>query len=223
MEKKINSIFNEYETIRNFTQNDYQKVLKERPKDIAGFKYEIVDNKIFLHDRNNYIFELVPKEEREILIKEYFTNPQTTGGYKKIYRLLSEDYAGISRQNVLDVIRKFESYQQRQPKRVQKIVRPIITNGPFERWQMDLIILDKYAKFNDGYKYLLVVIDVFSKYTFIKTLTDKEARSVALGLIANFEETKRKYGKVPKILTSDNGGEFKNEIIKKLCERYKIK
>src|SRR5579885_1062242 len=217
--------FNDYETIREFTEEKYNNILsgKERPKDIAGFRYEIMNNKIYLYDKNNYIFELVPKgKKREELIKEYFANPQTTGGYKKIYRLISEDYAGISRQNVLDVVRKFESYQLRKPIPILKQVRPIITNGPFERWQMDLIILDKYAKYNKDYKYLLVVVDVFSKYTFIKILPDKESRSIALCLIAIFEETIRKYGKVPKLLTSDNAKEFKSEIIKRLCERYKI-
>src|SRR5579885_636108 len=217
--------FNDYETIREFTEEKYNNILsgKERPKDIAGFRYDIIDNKIYLYDKNNYIFELVPKgKKREEIIKFYFANPQTTGGYKKIYRLICEEYAGISRQNVLDIIRKFESYQLRKPVPVLKQVRPIITKGPFERWQMDLIILDKYAKYNKGYKYLLVVVDVFSKYTFIKILPDKEGRTIALCLSAIFEETKQKYGKIPKILTSDNGGEFKNEDVKELCKRYKI-
>src|SRR5579875_3839439 len=214
--KKRALTFNDYEKIRNFTRNDYNKVLQQKTDNIAGFKYEIVDNKIFLLDNKGYSYELVPREDRTELIKHYFFNPQTTGSYKKIYNLLLDEYAGISRQNVLDVIRTFESYQQRKHIPVRKSVRPIITKGPFERWQMDLIIFEKYAKYNNNYKYLLVVVDVFSKYTFIKVLPDKSSRTIALGLIAIFEETKRKYGRTPKLLTSDNAKEFKSETIKNL-------
>src|SRR5579875_3287082 len=220
--KKRALTFNDYEKIRNFTRDDYNKVLQQKPDNIAGFKYEIVDDKIFLLDNQGYSYELIPKEDRKELIKHYFFNPQTTGSYKKIYNLLLDEYAGISRQNVIDVIRTFESYQQRKHIPIRKSVRPIITNGPFERWQMDLIIFEKYAEYNKNNKYLLVVVDTFSKYTFIKILPNKSSRTIASSLIAIFEETKQKYGKVPKLLTSDNAKEFKSEIIKKLCERYKI-
>ena len=38
MEKEIKFILNDYETIRNFTIKDYNKVLKDKPRDIAGIK-----------------------------------------------------------------------------------------------------------------------------------------------------------------------------------------
>jgi hypothetical protein len=41
---------------------------------------------------------------------------------------------------------------------------------------MDLV---KFAKYNDGYRYILVVIDVFSKYLLLRKLKDKKGESVA--------------------------------------------
>src|SRR5579883_1673016 len=146
METKF--ILNDYETIRNFTIADYNKVLKDRPRDIAGLNYLVENNKIKIYDNLGRGYILVPKEEREQLIKNYYLDPQTTGGYNKIYKLITQKYAGISRQNVFDVVSKFESYQQRQPIRVRKFVRPIIANAPYQLWQMDILVLDKYAEDN---------------------------------------------------------------------------
>jgi hypothetical protein len=41
---------------------------------------------------------------------------------------------------------------------------------------MDLV---KFAKYNDGYRYIFVVIDVFSKYLWLRKLKDKKGESVA--------------------------------------------
>ena len=40
----------------------------------------------------------------------------------------------------------------------------VIVSGIDQQWQMDLADMQSMQKFNDGYRYLLVCIDVFSKY-----------------------------------------------------------
>ena len=40
----------------------------------------------------------------------------------------------------------------------------VIVGGIDELWQMDLADMQAHAAENDGYRYLLVCIDVFSKY-----------------------------------------------------------
>ena len=39
-------------------------------------------------------------------------------------------------------------------------------------WSADLVEVQKYSKSNKGYKYLLMVLDIFSKYGWIKPLKD---------------------------------------------------
>ncbi|XP_065665405.1 uncharacterized protein LOC136086839 [Hydra vulgaris] len=42
--------------------------------------------------------------------------------------------------------------------------RKVIVNGIDEIWAADLVDMQSFSKFNDGLKYLLMVIDVFSKH-----------------------------------------------------------
>jgi len=52
--------------------------------------------------------------------------------------------------------------------------RSVISNGIDEIWATDLDEMQMFSKWNKGIKYLLMVIDVFSKYGWIKPLRDKE-------------------------------------------------
>ena len=50
------------------------------------------------------------------------------------------------------------------PARIHFKKRPIITKGIDDLWAADLIILKQYSEENNGYAYLLNVIDTFSKF-----------------------------------------------------------
>jgi hypothetical protein len=41
----------------------------------------------------------------------------------------------------------------------------VIVSGIDEQWQMDLVDLTSLVKFNEGYKFLLTCIDIFSKFS----------------------------------------------------------
>ena len=70
------------------------------------------------------------------------------------------------------------------------------------------------SKYNEGYKFLLLVIDTFSKYGWIVPLQNKQGVTVADALKKIFEE--RRPGK----LWTDKGNEFYNKDVKRLVELY---
>ncbi|XP_065645837.1 uncharacterized protein LOC136076292 [Hydra vulgaris] len=88
--------------------------------------------------------------------------------------------------------------------------RKVIVNGIDEIWAADLVDMQSFSKFNDGIKYLLMVIDVFSKYGWIFPLKSKTGVDVAHALNKIFE--KRKCEK----LWVDKGKEFYNKHVKSL-------
>ena len=47
-----------------------------------------------------------------------------------------------------------------------------------DQWDADLASFACDADENDGYKYLLVVIDIFSRYAWIEPIKDKTAREI---------------------------------------------
>lgn len=96
--------------------------------------------------------------------------------------------------------------------------RKIITKGIDDLWAADLLILDKYVKENNGKKYLLVVIDTFSKYLFAEPLVNKTGACVTKA----FEKIIKTSGRQPHLLHVDRGKEFVNQDFKKLMKEYNI-
>jgi hypothetical protein len=68
--------------------------------------------------------------------------------------------------------------------------KPVKILGIDDLWQADLTILDAFSKVNSGYKYLLVVIDCFSKFAWVKKLKTKSGPEQSpvwiLGCVKNF-------------------------------------
>ncbi len=62
----------------------------------------------------------------------------------------------------------------------QKIALTYIGTRPYQRWQADLwTIPADMVKFNHNYKYILLVIDCFSKYLYCIPLRNKESRFIS--------------------------------------------
>ena len=51
--------------------------------------------------------------------------------------------------------------------------RHVVTKGLHDLLQMDLVEMIPYSKQNEGYKYILIVIDVYSKYAWAKPPKNK--------------------------------------------------
>ena len=90
--------------------------------------------------------------------------------------------------------------------------RRVLVNGIDKIWAADLADMQAFSKFNRGIKYLLAVIDVFSKYGCLIPLKDKTGKSVASALKTIFKERK------PEKMWVDKGKEFYNKDVKELIE-----
>ena len=66
--------------------------------------------------------------------------------------------------------------------------RRVLVNGIDKIWAADLADMQAFSKFNRGIKYLLAIIDVFSKYGWLVPLKDKTGKSVAMALKTIFKE-----------------------------------
>ena len=82
--------------------------------------------------------------------------------------------------------------------------RSVVSNGIDDIWAADLVEMQKFSKWNKGLKYLLMVIDVFSKYGWIRGLKDKKTETVSKAFDDIFKSSKR----LPKMLGTDKGSDF---------------
>ena len=104
-----------------------------------------------------------------------------------------------------------ETYTLHKPVNKKFKRKSIITTFIDELWQADLCDLKDLAKYNKGYKYLLNVIDCFSKYAWSMPLKTKTGREVTDA----FQQIVEKDGRIPMKLNTDKGKEFKNEVFQK--------
>lgn len=83
-------------------------------------------------------------------------------------------------------------------------------------WGADLIDVQKYSRMNKGIKYILVVIDIFSKYAWAYPLRDKTGRTVASAFESLFQQHH------PHKLWVDRGSEFYNPPMTRILKEYGV-
>ena len=96
--------------------------------------------------------------------------------------------------------------------------RPIIVSGIDSCWQMDLADLPQFAADNNSFRYILFVIDVFSRFAWAKALQNKTGSTIADALNDIFITSKR----VPMYIQSDLGKEFFNKPVQSLLKQNNI-
>ena len=111
-----------------------------------------------------------------------------------------------------------EAKELHAPVRRKFCQRRIITKGIDDLWAADLLIMDKYSSQNKGFKYLLNVIDTFSKYVWIEPLKNRTGKNAAEAFESIITQSKRK----PNLLHVDMGTEFVNETFKSMLKKYNI-
>ena len=97
-------------------------------------------------------------------------------------------------------------------------LRPVIVKDVQKQHQIDLVNLSNMRITLNGktYRYILSLMDVFSRYHWLRPLETKHPSRIAYYLKKIYNENGP-----PSILQSDRGSEFKKEV-KQLCSKYKI-
>ena len=78
-------------------------------------------------------------------------------------------------------------------------------------WGANLADMQLISKFNKGFRFLLFVIDIFSKYVWVVLLKDKKGVSI----VDAFQKILDKSARKPNKVWVDKGSEFYNNSFKK--------
>ena len=103
------------------------------------------------------------------------------------------------------------------PKRNIFTRRHVYSPDVDDTWTADLVDMQKYARTNKGYRYILVVLDVFSRYAWARPLKNKTGNEVANA----FKDILRG-GRGCKKLWCDRGTEFYNVSLRRVLEDSNI-
>lgn len=96
--------------------------------------------------------------------------------------------------------------------------RSVVLKGIDDLWQADLIDLQKLHTLNRGYKYILTVIDTFSKYAWCTPIKSKTKMEVKNAFELIIKTSKRR----PKNLQTDLGKEFYNNVFDCYLKSLKV-
>ena len=122
---------------------------------------------------------------------------------KKISKNLNEQLADELHK---PIIRKFKK-------------RKAIVGNIDDIWSAALVDMQQLKSYNHGFRYILNVIDVFSKYVWSVPIKDKTGKTITNAFQSIVKSRKRK----PKKLWVDNGSEFYNNVSKKWLIENEIK
>ena len=91
-----------------------------------------------------------------------------------------------------------------------------------ETWSADLIDKSSLSKYNNNYKFILTVIDIFTKYAWAIPLKNKSGLSIANGfkLVLGENPHGGSESRKPEKLWVDRGSEFYNKTFKSLLKEY---
>ena len=123
--------------------------------------------------------------------------------------LFSQDTYTSTRQ----VVRKFN--------RRKYIVSQINKSFQADVMFLDCILDKKVSSYNDNVTALLVLVDMLSKFTYVYTLKNKNANSVASKL-KSFLVKMGKTGSYVKDIMTDMGSEFYNKTVKALFKTFNV-
>ena len=159
--------------------------------------------------------------EEKYLSKLYYNpeSPASFGGVDSIYHAVKNDAKyQISRNKIRQWLAKQDTYTLHKPVRYRFKRNRVIVAGIDDEWEGDLVIMDSLSKHNNGYEYILTVIDVLSKYAWVEPLKTKTGES----LVEAFSRIIKK-GRIPGMFHTDKGTEFTNKKFQKLLREYNIR
>lgn len=115
-------------------------------------------------------------------------------------------------------LRSQRTYTLHRPAKKHYRTRRYRTMGLDHQWQADLVEMQPWANKNRGYRYIMTVVDILSRFAFARPLLRKTSENVIEALISIFEEGGRK----PRFLQTDQGKEFENHQVRAFLQHQGI-
>ena len=171
------------------------------------------------------------KGQRGLLEKAYFTpgqagsftSPQTLrNNIKKQKSKKGKSIKTPSLQQIQQWLLEKRPYTLHRPARRKYPMKKVIVSGVNTQLQGDLIDMQPWASKNDDKKYILIVIDCFSRYAYVRPLPSKHGNLVAEALLSIIDEAEERIDRKIKRIQVDEGKEFYNKHVKEMLDKKHI-
>lgn len=163
---------------------------------------------------------VMDKEQKENILRNFYFDVKQSGSYlgaSKLYKILNKKYPKVFTISFINNwLNNQDSFAvQKQVRHTYKTPRVQVA-GLNDQADMDLMSVENISKHNQGVKFLLIVIDIFSRFLLVRPLLNKKTQTV-LSAIKDILNS-RKFTKI----RTDKGSEFINHEIKKFMKKQGI-
>ena len=158
--------------------------------------------------------------KKEALLKRLFYNPSKPGAFSGVTSL---QYAAIranknkrikiKKSDVKGFLQKQDTYTLHKLPRKNYTRRRVVVSGPLEQYQADLVDMQNFADENEDYRWILMMLDVFSKKAVAVRVKRKDTSSMVAALKEAFTRVEP-----PRKLQTDKGLEFRNKGVQDLLK-----
>ena len=154
---------------------------------------------------------------REEIIRNYKnpSHPTAFSGIHNVYKYYKNRATFSEIKNILSSINAYTLHREYK----QLATNPNYVQYPRQQVQIDLAQVDHLAQDNEGIRYLLIVIDAFTKFAWVRPMKNKLANTVLENFISVLQQAKIK----PRTILCDRGNEFVNRLFSAYCVQNNIK
>ena len=159
------------------------------------------------------------KKVKEYIGSVYYdpSHPASFSGINKLYETIRKNKGiSVNKNDLTKWLQGQDVYSMYKPYKSKFRRSRVVVKGIDDLWDMDLMDMSKYSKENNGFKYLLVLIDIFSRFLIIEPVKSKHSTEIKIALSKVFDKRK------PVNIRSDKGGEFVNKTIEIFFKKHKI-
>ncbi len=154
-----------------------------------------------------------------VLKKLYYKtdSPACYAGVTNLYREAKKKLPNIKVKDVEIFLSKQQTYTLHKPVKRRFPRNKIVTAGLDVDWQADLADLSSLKQYNNGHTFILVCVDVLSKYLWAEPMKNKTAEQTANAMQRILDT-----GRTPWRLCTDRGKEFKGHTFQILMQKHDI-
>ena len=177
------------------------------------------ETRVMVDNKDGYKTILLKNNEIKDCINLHFTKYKGAGA-RKLHRVICKTFTGVTERAIQVHINENPKAQRLNPGFLNKVPpKPVGASDVMNQVQVDLVDMSRCpcTSGNCTYKYILVVLDVFSRFCYLRALQSKSSTEVAGRLLEIFSDAGP-----PLRLQSDQGTEFKGAV-KKLMKTMQVR
>ena len=152
-------------------------------------------------------------------LRENYENPGSSIAFLSATSLYKMYGKRLSLKTIKSFLSTKESYTLSKNDKQKRQFNGTLAWHPFDLVQTDLVVQDSLAQHNENKRYILCVIDVYSKMLYTELMDKKDCTTTAKHL----EKIFLRMPTIPRVCASDKGREFDCRLVRLLMKSYKMK